>query len=146
MVNKIQSFRGEYEFLSNFYPAEVSYNGLTFQNNEAAFQAQKTLDPAEKAQFTTMQPADAKRKGRIVHLRADWERVKNGIMEEIVRAKFTQNPDLKKKLLATEDILLIEGNTWNDRYWGVDIRSGNGQNHLGRILMKVRSELREDEA
>ena len=146
MVNKIQRFRGEYEFLSNFYPAEVSYDGLTFQNNEAAFQAQKTLDPAEKAQFTTMQPADAKRKGRIVRLRADWERVKNGIMEEIVRAKFTQNPDLKKKLLATEDILLIEGNTWNDRYWGVDIRSGNGQNHLGRILMKVRSELREDEA
>ena len=64
-------------------------------------------------------------------------------MEEIVRAKFTQNPKLGEQLLSTGNADLIEGNTWNDRYWGVDVRSGAGENHLGKILMKVRSELQK---
>lgn len=67
--------------------------------------------------------------------------MKDGIMEEIVRAKFTQNQELKAQLLSTGDAILIEGNTWNDRYWGVDVRSGVGKNHLGKILMKIRLEL-----
>ena len=142
MIQKIDTFRGDYYFLSNFYTAPVTYNGLTYQNNEAAFQAQKTLDPAEQEAFTNMPANIAKRRGRQVKLRRDWEKVKDGIMEEIVRAKFTQNPDLKEKLLATGDTLLIEGNRWNDRYWGVDLRSGNGENHLGQILMKIRKELK----
>ena len=75
-------------------------------------------------------------------MRKDWEQVKDRIMEEIVRAKFSQNEELKEQLLATGDAQLVEGNRWNDRYWGVDIRSGVGENHLGKILMKVRSELR----
>lgn len=137
----IDSFRGEYYFLSNFFPAEVTYNGHTYQNNEAAFQAQKTLNEVERVAFTAMQPTQAKRRGRRVHLRQDWEQVKNGIMEDIVRAKFMQNEELKEQLLATGNAQLTEGNTWNDCYWGVDIRSGAGKNHLGKILMKVRAEL-----
>ena len=138
----IDSFRGKYYFLSNFFPAEVTYNGLTYQNNEAAFQAQKTYSKEERIEFTTLEPRDAKRRGRRVRLRKDWEQVKDRIMEEIVRAKFSQNEELKEQLLATGDAQLVEGNRWNDRYWGVDIRSGVGENHLGKILMKVRSELR----
>ena len=138
----IDSFRGKYYFLSNFFPAEVTYNGLTYQNNEAAFQAQKTYSKEERIEFTTLEPRDAKRRGRRVRLRRDWEQVKDRIMEEIVRAKFSQNEELKEQLLATGDAQLVEGNRWNDRYWGVDIRSGVGENHLGKILMKVRSELR----
>lgn len=143
MDQKIDCFRGKYYFLSNFFPAPVAYGGLTYQNNEAAFQAQKTLDKADRTAFTELAPADAKRRGRHVRLRRDWEEVKDGIMEEIVRAKFTQNSKLREYLLATGDSQLIEGNTWNDRYWGVDARSGMGKNHLGKILMKVRSELKE---
>ena len=143
IVQKIDSFRGKYFFLSNFYPAPVMYKGLTYQNNEAAFQAQKTFSPELQTTFTTLAPSDAKRKGRHVRLRQDWEQVKDRIMEEIVRAKFIQNPKLKEQLLSTGDAILIEGNTWNDRYWGVDARSGIGENHLGKILMKVRSELSE---
>lgn len=94
--------------------------------------------------FTQLSPKDAKRRGRNVKLRADWDAVKDGIMEEIVRAKFTQNKDLGEKLLATGDAVLIEGNTWNDRYWGVDIKTGAGHNHLGKIIMKIRTELKED--
>ena len=138
----IDSFRGKYYFLSNFFPAEVTYNGLTYQNNAAAFQAQKTYSKEERIEFTTLEPKDAKRRGRRVRLRRDWEQVKDRIMEEIVRAKFSQNKELKEQLLATGDAQLVEGNRWNDRYWGVDIRSGVGENHLGKILMKVRSELR----
>ena len=139
---RIDAFRGEYFFLSSFYPAQVACDGLTCQNNEAAFQAQKVLDPEAKKAFTALGPKEAKHRGRQVPLRPDWEKVKNGIMEEIVRAKFLQNGDLKEKLLSTGDALLIEGNTWNDRCWGVDKRSRTGKNYLGQILMKVRSELR----
>ena len=141
-ISTIDSFRGKYYFLSNFFPAEVTYNGLTYQNNEAAFQAQKTYSKEERIEFTTLEPRDAKRRGRRVRLRKDWEQVKDRIMEEIVRAKFSQNEELKEQLLATGEAQLVEGNRWNDRYWGVDIRSGVGENHLGKILMKVRSELR----
>ena len=139
--SRIDSFRGDYFFLSNFYPAQVTIDGLTYQNNEAAFQAQKVLDLEAKKAFTALAPKEAKRRGRQVPLRPDWEKVKNGIMEEIVRAKFLQNKDLREKLLATGDALLVEGNTWNDRYWGVDKRSRTGKNYLGQILMKVRSDL-----
>lgn len=137
-------FRDEYLFLSNFYLAPVTYRGLTYQNNEAAFQAQKCLTREEQLPFTTLRPNEAKRLGRQVALRPDWEDVKLQIMEEIVRAKFTQNPELKEQLLATGDLLLMEGNTWHDLYWGVDSKTWEGQNHLGEILMQVRREFREE--
>lgn len=81
----------------------------------------------------------------MVDLRSDWEAVKVTVMEEIVRAKFTQNEDLKWRLLTTGDACLEEGNTWHDTFWGVDAKTGEGLNHLGRILMKVRDELRDKE-
>ncbi len=139
MINK---FEGKYEFLSNYYIAPVTYNGLTFQSNEAAFQAQKTLNEGQRRKFTRMAPNKAKAKGRNVILRSDWEEVKNKIMYEVCYAKFTQNPELKEKLLLTGDEELIEGNTWHDTYWGVCNR--RGKNKLGKILMRVREELRND--
>lgn len=131
-----------FQFLSNFYEAPVEYGGLTFGNNEAAFQAQKCLTREEKLRFTELPPGKSKHLGRHVPLRPDWEKVKVGIMEEIVRAKFMQNPELAEKLLATGDKVIVEGNTWGDTCWGVDSRTGQGENHLGKILMKIREELR----
>ena len=136
MEDAITKFRGDYHFLSNFYAAEVTYNGITYHNNEAAFQAQKDITRAKEFAALT-NPVMAKRNGRKVHLRPDWEKMKVGIMEEIVRCKFTQNPELRKKLLDTGDRLLIEGGS--DSFWG------NGNNELGKIVMKVRHELRIDE-
>lgn len=141
----INEFRNEYDFLSNFYNAPVTWEGLTYLNSEAAFQAAKVLTNEERLPFTTLPPNKAKRLGRQVKLRSDWGEVKVGIMEEVVTAKFTQNSDLAARLLATGDAMLTEGNTWGDTCWGVDLRSGKGENHLGRILMKVRSRLRGDE-
>ena len=141
--NTISDFHAEgYAFLSNFYEASVTYGGLTYGTNEAAFQAQKCLTEEERLPFTEYGPGKSKGMGRKVQLRPDWEEVKVGIMEEIVRAKFAQHPELAWQLLATGDKVLVEGNRWGDTCWGVDIRTGQGENHLGRILMKIREELK----
>ena len=140
--NSITNFREEpWRFLSNFYEVSVAYGGLTYQSSEAAFQAQKCMTEEERLPFTGFGPGKSKGMGRRVKLRPDWEEVKVGIMEEIVRAKFTQHPELAAQLLATGEKVLVEGNTWGDTFWGVDLRTGQGKNHLGRILMKVREEL-----
>lgn len=138
-MNKINSFRDEYYFLSNFYECPVTYNGLTYKNNEAAFQAQKCITMNERFKFINLNASEAKKLGRRVVLRKDWEDIKIKVMTAIVKAKFEQNEDLQKKLLATEDAYLEEGNTWGDRIWGTV--NGVGANNLGKILMNVRKEL-----
>ncbi len=137
----IDEFRGKNYFLSNFYSAPVTYEGITYENNEAAFQAAKVLDKSEREKFAKLDPSSAKRKGRRVQLRHDWEKVKFDVMYQVCLAKFTQNEDLRKKLLATGDEHLEEGNTWGDRIWGTV--NGKGQNNLGKILMRVREELKD---
>ena len=138
----IDSFRDEYFFLSNFYEASVTYEGITYPHNEAAFQAMKVLDDAERMRFVSMTPDQAKYHGRRVKLRYDWESVKFDVMLGICRAKFTQNPELAKLLIATGDEELVEGNTWHDTTWGV--YNGKGKNYLGKILMLIRDELKEN--
>lgn len=135
----INEFRGKYFFLSNFFEADVEYNGIKFKNNEAAFQSAKTLNENERKEFTSLNPSEAKRKGRYVKLRDDWEDVKFDVMYDICLAKFTQNSDLKLKLIQTGNESLEEGNTWGDRIWGTV--NGVGQNNLGKILMKIREEI-----
>ena len=137
----IDSFRNEYFFLSNFYTAPVIFDGIRYENNEAAFQAQKCIDVAERKKFSNLDPSAAKKLGRKVKLRSDWEDVKVDLMRKIVFAKFTQNPNLTVDLLNTKDEELIEGNNWGDRIWGQV--NGEGQNLLGKILMEVRSNLKD---
>lgn len=133
----ITSFRGEYFFLSNFYNAPVVYQGIRFENNEAAFQAAKCSE--RMRDFCGLNPRDAKHLGRRVALRPDWEVAKYDVMYQVCKAKFSQNSDLLNKLLATGDAELVEGNTWGDTVWGVC--EGVGENNLGKTLMRVRSEL-----
>lgn len=135
----INNFRGKYSFLSNFYSTRVVYNGIVYTNTEAAFQAQKSLDPDVRMVFANLNASQAKKLGRSIQLRPDWEEVKDQIMYEIVYEKFSQNPDLLEMLLDTGDEYLEEGNTWNDRTWGTV--NGVGENRLGKILMSVREEL-----
>lgn len=132
----IDKFEGEYFFLSNFYECPILYNKLTYQNSEAAFHAQKTFDLETQKKFTTLNPSQAKKLGRTISLRKDWEEVKLEHMKAILLCKFEQNPNLKEKLIATYPHELIEGNWWHDTFWGVC--NGVGQNNLGKLLMELR--------
>ncbi len=148
---KIGSFDGPNRFLSNFYPSDVLpyLKGIPRDQIgcvclcptvEHAYQAAKTVRQEERATILAAKtPAEAKKLGRYVTLRQDWETIRLLVMEDLVRQKFSNHPGLKVKLLATGEALLLEGNYWGDRYWG--ICRGVGENHLGKILMKVRAEL-----
>lgn len=141
---KIDSFDGEFAFLSNFYPAPVNFDGRCYPNNEAAFQAQKCPERRDEFIALGQQPGKQKRLGRKVPLRPDWEDVKDDVMHAICLCKFAQNPGLAQKLLATGNAELIEGNYWHDHYWG--ICNGTGQNKLGKILMQIRAEFQNGTA
>lgn len=136
-VPAITEFKGEYAFLSNFYHAPVTFWGHAFKNTESAFQAAKC--PERMQEFCGLNPSEAKRLGRSVKLRSDWEEVKEEVMYLVCKSKFTQNSDLRQRLIATGNAELIEGNTWGDRIWGVC--NGTGKNRLGKILMQIREEL-----
>lgn len=129
-----------FRFLSNFYPAKVVYEGIEYPTSEHAYQAAKTLDVLQRENVAMLaSPADAKRYGKAVSMRPNWDNIKVRVMEEIVYAKFTQNENLNHMLVLTDDIELIEGNSWGDTFWGVC--KGVGENHLGKILMRVRNRL-----
>lgn len=135
----IAVFRGEYVFLSNFWPAEVQYEGDLYPSIEHAYQAAKSTCREVRWRIMAMDtPAKAKREGRRLDIRPDWESVKLGVMEELLRQKFDKW-GFRYKLMGTWPRQLIEVNTWGDRFWG-EYR-GIGENHLGKLLMKVRHEL-----
>lgn len=139
----ISSFRDSYRFLSNFELCPVQYDELWFPSTEHAYQAAKAKSHSLRMYFTneSLTPGGAKRAGQKLDLREDWEQIKLGVMEDLLRQKFSSGSDLARKLLLTGDEELVEGNTWGDTYWGVDSVKG-GQNNLGKLLMKIREELR----
>lgn len=142
-ISAVKRFRGDYEFLSNFYPAKLMYDGIAYYNAEAAYQAQKCADPDEKMLFAKLYSDESKRFGRTIVVREDWDEIKVDVMKSVVRAKFEQNPRLAEMLLGTGDIPLLEGNTWHDVFWGVDLKTGEGENNLGKILMQLRKDFKE---
>lgn len=156
----IRSFRGPYNFLSNFYPcvirvaimsmAPAVLEDVDFPSVEHAFQAMK-IEPSSPErrllmrQFTAPQvtAGEAKRLGRKIQLRDDWEEVKRSIMHSLLLTKFTSNQNLRDRLVDTGDAELVEGNTWGDTYWGVIHNGfGPGENHLGKLLMEIRTVLK----
>ena len=136
----IKYFKGENEFLSNAYSIPVLYNGIWYANAESAFQAQKCASAELRHLFADLDAVTAKKLGREMQLRDDWDDVKDNIMKEIVLSKF-QDEDIRDRLLETgsEEIIMY---TKRDAYWGVI--DGEGENRLGKILMEVRSELMKD--
>lgn len=142
----IKEFKNQYFFLSNFYEYPIYYNKLVFCNAEAAFQAQKAMNEKDQYKFINLNASQARKLGKTVQLRKDWEEIKDNVMYEIVKRKFTINKELQQKLLETKEEELIEGNWWHDTYWGVDSKTGIGQNKLGKILTKVREEVKNNNA
>lgn len=147
MSEAIREFRGEYRWLSNFWKTVLMFDGMIYPTSEHAYQAAKTLDKDERHRIANLpSPGDAKRAGKALRLRSDWEKVKVEIMRLILKAKFDGNAVLRRKLVETGDRLLEEGNTWGDTFWGVC--RGKGQNMLGKLLMELRGKYqkgREDD-
>jgi ribA/ribD-fused uncharacterized protein len=137
----IDSFTGKYRFLSNFHPATVVLDGVFYRSVENAYQAAKTLDPRKRVKFEDCSPGEAKRYGRALTLRDDWDdTLKLAVMYELIRQKFAVGSLLSDKLLATGTEELVEGNYWGDTFWGVC--KGQGTNYLGKILMAQREWLK----
>ena len=125
-----------YEFLSNFHPCSVVLDGHAYVTVEHAYQGAKTLDATERAYVRSAStPAEAKNRGGTVTMRPDWDDIKVDVMRAMLQQKFS-DPQLREMLLATRPAVLIEGNTWGDRFWGVC--DGEGENWLGRLLMEIR--------
>jgi len=147
----INSFTGRYTFLSNFYPCLIYHQGLEYKSVETFYVAMKVNSDQfinnryyTSGDFREMiskldNPGLAKKIGRLVKLRKDWDSKKLEYMNWAVREKF-KDETLKELLILTGDQEIIEGNSWNDTFWGVC--KGVGKNHLGKILMEVRNELR----
>lgn len=151
----IDSFKGQYAFLSNFYvcPFPIVVGSKQAKTVEALFQANKTLDPITQDKILSLSTGTAAKKlGQKVELRPDWDEKKVGIMEYLISLKFPlsaslPNGSLTQKLVATGDAHLVEGNDWGDQFWGCvrppDVQNGPwmGQNWLGVILMDRRARL-----
>ena len=140
------STTGDYGCFSNFSRHTVFLKGKRWPTSEHYFQAQKFAgEPDEEEIRKAAKPSQAASMGRDRKrpLRRDWESVKEQVMLDALRAKFTQHEELKATLLGTGDAVLVE-HTANDSYWG-DGGDGSGKNRLGHLLMKVREELRAAE-
>ena len=135
----IDRFRGKYFFLSNMFNMNITMSGKEYTCTEAVFQSFKTKDQDERAKFAGLSGKEAKRLGRSVSLRPDWDKIKVEVMKWVIHQKF-QNPELRQLLLDTGDEELVEGNTWGDTFWGVC--NGYGKNMLGKILMEERESIR----
>lgn len=143
----IDDFRGAYSFLSNFHSCDIEYDGESYTSSECAFQAMKEADPAERGNYSHLYPSEAKKKGKSCNLRPDWEEVKVDVMYDILKVKFSDK-DLRARLLLTDDKQLVEGNNWHDNFWGNctcrKCEEIEGKNMLGKLLMKLRSDLKGD--
>lgn len=144
----VDSFSGQYKYLSNFAGSPFIWGGKEWRTVEHAFQAAKCLTDAESEMICgCFTPAEAKRLGRSIRLRPDWEEIKESVMLDLVRLKFRQNRELAEKLLLTGTAKLVEGNRWHDNTWGKctcgRCAGKKGENLLGKALMKVRAELQK---
>ena len=135
-------FRGKLRFLSNFWPCSVRIHGMDFPTVEHAYQACKSTNlQIKKFIQSSPTPGIAKRRGQVIKLPASWNSYKLEVMEFLVREKFNDWYLADKLIAINEEIQ--EGNKWGDTFWGVDLNSGKGENHLGKILMKIRDEIQE---
>lgn len=166
-MSTIDRFAGTFNFLSNFYGCptppgislafmweqglEVMGDRYIYATVEHAYQAAKTFEHAKRHLFAwgldhqrNISAGEAKKIGKKLLMRPDWDTIKLAVMEGCLRQKFAKGTRLALLLKATHDRALIEGNTWGDRYWGVIKEiDGNliGENHLGKLLMKIRGEM-----
>ena len=135
----------EHRWLSNMTYVDITYDGIRFLSTENFYQAMKYQDKIVRVNVATLKPHEAKAYSRANKMTSlVFEEKKLEIMEYAQKQKYSKEP-FKSKLLATGDVLLEEGNWWGDKFWGVDIKTRQGENHLGKIIMKIRDQLKQEE-
>lgn len=145
MSDIINGFFGEHRWLSNFYGADIVYEGLHFPSVEHAYVYSKYSNkPKELNQFLELTAGQVKRLGKTIDIRSDFDEIKVDVMAELVFCKFSdRNPKLVQKLLDTGDAHISETNSWGDTFWGVNLE-GVGLNMLGKIIMARREQLSKE--
>ncbi|MBW4513430.1 MAG: DUF1768 domain-containing protein [Scytonematopsis contorta HA4267-MV1] len=135
-----------YGCFSNFSPHAIIIQDTYWATVEHYYQAQKFVNSPDStiigAIHTAATPEQAAALGRCPtrKLRCDWEVVKTKVMREAVLKKFLSHTEIRNILLNTGDQILVE-NSPTDYFWGCGVQK-TGQNHLGKILMSVREEIR----
>lgn len=141
----IKTFDDEYSFLSNFHFSPMFINDNLYSTVEHYYQAMKANNDVDHELIrNAISAAGAKKFGRSIKLRPDWEDVKDRVMLEGLSAKFDQNKELAQQLIDTGNEELQEGNYWGDVYWGINLKTGKGKNKLGKFLMQIREELNNE--
>lgn len=141
----IKEFQKEYRWLSNFSPCTVMFEGEKYDSVEHAYQAAKTINPDERKWFQGVTAGKAKGLGRKIKVREDWEDIKLETMRMLLDQKFSTTK-YKNLLKGTGDLHIQEGNMWNDKFWGVCLKTGKGQNNLGKMIMEIRDIINKLEA
>lgn len=137
----IAGFKNSYKFLSNFYPVTLLWEGHHYASVEHAYQASKCAFVFDRAKFRVdITAAEAKKLGRKLPIREGWDAERIPTMRALLKLKFA-HPSLRDMLIATGDAHIEESNYWGDTFWGVC--KGQGQNHLGKLLMELRTELKQ---
>jgi len=137
----INQFVDDYKWLSNFYPCLVELDGMKYQTVENAYQSAKNPDLKWKEFCANKSPAVCKTFSKHVVLTPRWDVIKVRVMRKLLNQKFNQDY-FKELLLATDNEGIVEGNTWHDTFWGVDLMTSVGQNRLGIMIMNIREALR----
>lgn len=138
----IKEFQNEYRWLSNFAPVLIILDKIEYSSVEHAYMSAKS-DDIEWKKFCSNpnnKPGDVKRESRNITLKENWNEIKLDIMYQCLKQKFNQEP-YKNLLLETKDKYIQEGNMWNDKFWGVCLKTSKGINHLGKLIMQIRKEL-----
>ena len=138
----IKEFQNEYRWLSNFAPVKINLCGIEFPSVEHAYMSAKS-DDLEWKKFCANpnnKAGDVKRKSKNISLKDNWNDIKLEIMQKCIEQKFSQEP-YRTKLLETGTQFIQEGNRWNDKFWGVCLKTNKGENHLGKLIMNFRVKL-----
>ena len=139
-MNDITEFRGEFSWLSNFFPIKIEYDGIVYPSIENAYQAGKLINKKDREMFIDITPGKAKKLWRNYPTYNLTEEFRLNLMYQLLSIKFNQEP-FKSLLIATKDCNIIEKNYWGDKFFGYCLKTNQGKNHLGQMIMKIRETL-----
>lgn len=141
-ANDILEFKNDYAWLSNMRPCIIELDGLTYPTSEHAYVALKSDDMAWRRYCTLdLPPKQIKREGRNIKIVSNWDEVKHHEMAKVLCKKYLTEPYKSLLLNLRTDILIVEGNRWNDMHWGFCLKTYKGLNWLGSIIMLIKSHL-----